>query len=460
MASGVIDVRDERPTYSEAVSDLVTTPARESDKRVPLVAIGLAALVVVGIVGLVGRLLGGTADYSKWGYYAAVVSFLLTTAGGAPMVAIAPALAKANWVRPVARIAQMFSVVGILTALMHIPLIFVLPPLVEEGVRRRSIWFGSMAYTPHFWDALAIAGLVFMGLGLLWANSIPDLAAIRESGTGWRQKWAQRLAPGFIGADHQWKALRMRIGMLGTGYFLFLIFTHFLFASDFALAMVAGWKDAIFPIYHGLTTLQAGVATTIVAAYFVRRIGRLERYIGINQFWPLAKLQLALSLLWFYFFFSAFIVFWYGRTTIGSQVIELLVSGPYWWAFLAAFFLNFLIPMWTLMWNRVRVSIVGPTVIASGILLGTLIDRIRIYAAAWSTEGINDEILREIPSTRWPDVFDIFVIVGAIAGAALLFLAVTRFIPTISLWEIQYSRLISAPGKFVRGDVEVVGKPD
>ena len=209
-----------------------------------------------------------------------------------------------------------------------------------------------------------------------------------------------------------------------------------------------------------LIALLAYLPLRKVTDYLIRRLGRLERYIGIYQFWPLAKLQLALSLFWFYFFFSAFIVFWYGRTTAGGQAIELLVTGPYWWAFVATFCLNFLIPMWTLMWNKVRVSILGPTVIAGGIILGTLIDRIRIYAGAWSTEGINDEILRVIPATVWPDAYDIFVIVGAIAAAALLFLAVTRFIPTVSLWEIQYSRLISGPAKFGRGNVEVVGKPD
>lgn len=459
MASGAMAV-DERPTLQDTVRDLVSSPAERSDPRVRLAFYALGALFVLGIIGLIGRFVDGTDDRSKWGYYAAVVSFLLTTAGAAPMVSIAPAIAKANWVRHVSRVSQLFSVVGILTALMQIPLIVILPPLVEDGIRRRSIWFGSPTYAPHFWDMLAITGLVFIGLGLLWANAVPDLAAIRETGTGWRQRWARRLAPGFVGTTQQWKALRARMGMLGTIYFVFLIFTHLLFASDFAIALVAGWKDAIFPMYHALTSLQAGVASTIVAAYFVRKWGKLERYLDINQFWPMAKLQFALSLMWFYFFFSSFIVFWYGRSSIDSKVINLLVNGPYWWAFLGAFILCFLVPMWTLMFNKIRVSIKGPTIIAGAILIGTLLDRIRIYAAAWSTKDMNDKILAEIPSTVWPDVFDIFIIIGAIAGAALLFLAATRFIPAVSLWEVHQSRLLSRPTRFGRGNVVLVGKPD
>lgn len=460
MASRVMELHDDRPTFQEATRELVTGAGERSDPRVRVAALVLGALFALGIVGLIGRLIGGTGDRAEWGYYAAVVSFLLTTAGGAPMVSIAPALAKANWVRPVARIAQLFSVVGILTTLMLIPLTFVLPPLVEEGVFRRSIWFGSTAFTPHVWNAIALGGLTFIGLGLLWANAIPDLALIRDTGSGWRQRWARRLAPGFVGSLAQWKALRMRIGMLGAAYFLFLVFTHVIFASDFAEALVAGWKDAIFPMYHALSSLQAGVASTILAAWFIRRWGKLERYIDLNQFWPLAKLQFALSLLWFYFWFSAFIVFWYGRQTIDQQIIRLLVSGPYLWGFIAAFILVFFIPLWTLVWNRVRVSVNGPAIVAGSILLGTLIDRIRIFPAAWSTRGINDLVLQEVPATVWPDVFDIFIILGALGGAALLFLAATRLIPAVSLWEVHQSRLISKPIRYLRSHVLEIGKPD
>ena len=214
MASGAVPAaQDDRPTFQETATDLVTRPViAATSGTLARVSLVLGALFILGIVGFVLKIAdSGLDDRSKWGYYVAMVSFLLTTAGGAPMISIAPVLAKANWVRPVMRIAQMFSVVGILTAIMSIPLIFILPPLVEDGVRRRSIWFGSTSYTPHLWDTVAIVGLVFLGLALLWASSIPDLASMRETGTGWRQRWGRRLAPTFIGTNSQWKAIRMRI---------------------------------------------------------------------------------------------------------------------------------------------------------------------------------------------------------------------------------------------------------
>lgn len=462
MASRVVySDHDERPTFQEAAADLLIRPVAATTSTLTRVSLLLGVLVILGFVGFALKIADvGLNDRSAWGYYVAMVSFMLTTAGGAPMISIAPVLAKANWIRPVMRISQMFSVVGILTAIMSIPLIFILPPLVEDGVRRRSIWFGSPSYTPHIWDTIAIVGLVFIGLALLWASSIPDLASMREHGTGWRQRWAQRLAPNFMGSNSQWKSLRMRMGVLSAFYFLFLIFTHILFASDYIHALVAGYKDAIFPMYHALTSLQAGIASVILATWAFRRWGHLERYIGLEQLWSLAKLEFALSLFWFYFFFSAFIVFWYSRTPENEKIIELFDQGPYLWAFIGTLVFMFILPMWTLMWNFIRVSINGPAILAVFILFGTLLDRIRLSVGAWSTEGINDTFLQVVPDTVWPDLWDIFMFLGMFSGAALLFIGISRFLPVVSLWEVQQYRLISKPGTFMRTKIQIVGKPD
>ena len=455
---------DHRPTRDEVTADLIRD-VRPSSTGTRWLMVGLAILAVLGIVGVIMRIADGFDDLSAWGYYAAVVSFLLTTAGAAPLAAIAPNLAKADWVRPIGRLASIFSVVSLVNVLLIIPLLWALPPLVDsEGLRRRSIWFDAPDYSPHIWGTLALVGLAICGLGLLYSSSLPDLAAIRDHGRGWRQRWGARLARGFVGTDGQWRSLRMRIGVMGSFYFLLLIFTHFLISTDFAMSLVAGWRDAIFPMFHAMTSLQSGVAVTILAMYFARRFGKLERYITIEQFWPLSKLLLATSLLWFYFFFSGFIVFWYGRSGSDQMMLELLVLGPYKWAFIAAIFLAFFTPWWLLIWNRLRVSFVGPTVVAAIVLIGNFLDRVRLYVAAWHTSSetnIHDRFIDHVPlSPVWPEVADYLVIVGALGAATLVYLLTTRLIPAVSHWEIQQSLLISRPVRYMRSHAMLIGKPD
>ena len=445
---------------NEVVTDLVSKTA--TSPRFKRAAWILGILGVLGVAGVIGKIIDDGGDTTKWGYIAAVMAFLLTAGGGAPMVAIAPALAKANWVRPVSRMAALFSLVGVVTSLMLIPLLVLLPPLIVDETRRRSIWFEGPNYSPHFWGIIALVGLTITGLALLYSSALPDLAAMRDHSSGWRQRWGEKLARGWRGTDIQWRSLRMRIGMFGTLYFLILVFTHFLISTDFAMSMVPGWRDAIFPMYHSISSIQAGIASVVLALWVARRFGGLERYLHLDQFWSLGKLLFAFSLLWFYFFFSAFIVFWYGRSNADVAFLDLLIRGPMIYGFFIALVSCFIAPWWLLIWNRLRTSINGPPAVAVLVIFGILVDRVRLYVPSWSVPGdlIHDPYLTDIPGTLWPDVFDILAIVGSISAAILLMLLATRLIPVVSIWEIQQMNLLSRPVKFLRTHGILVAKPD
>ena len=427
-------------------------------------ALIMGALTLLGVVGLAVKTILFLDDQEKWGYTASMAAFLLTIGGGAPLVAMAPVLAKANWVRPLTRIASIFSLAGVVSIVLIIPLVLVLPPLVTDGVRRRSIWFESPDMTPHVMIFMALGTLLITGLGLVYTLALPDFAAMRDHSVGWRQNFGKRMARGWVGTTVQWRTLRMRIGMFGTFYFLVLIYVHFLFTSDFAMGVVPGWRDAIFPMYHAVSSIQGGIAGVILMAWAARRYLKLEQYLVIDQFWSLGRLLFAASLMWIYFFFSAFIVFWYGRTAADQSFINLLIRGPMVWAFIPGLFLSFIVPWWWLVWNRIRTSVNGPAIGAAIVLLGLLLDRMRIYVTAWSVppERIHDRFLKkaDIPGTIWPDVYEIFIIVGALAAVVLILMLATRVIPVISIWQVQESQLLTKPVKYLRTHGLLIGKPD
>ncbi len=219
--------------FNAATSSLVSTTKEEMGGKFKIVFGIFAALSIMGILSLLIKIIQGFDDKSSWGYYSAIVSLLFGVFGTAPMVAIAPMIAKADWHRPIARIANMFTAAGLSSVLMVFPLIFALPPLVVGGYRRRSIWFDANIYTPHVFFGLAVVGLFLIGLGMLWVSSIPDLAAMRDHSTGKRQRFAKILSRGFVGTERQWISLRARIGMMSTFYFMFLIFVHILYSINF-----------------------------------------------------------------------------------------------------------------------------------------------------------------------------------------------------------------------------------
>ena len=421
-------------------------------------------LFLLGIVGLILRLQDGFSDKAVWGYHAAVFAFILTTAQAAPLVAIATRLAKGHWRRPISRLAEMFTVVGLFNLLLFIPLLWVLPSL-DDG--RRTLWFfgnrdiPGYGHSPHLWATLALLSLVVCGVALLWVSALPDLAAIRDSSRGRRQRIFARLSFGWQGTTRQWEIVDRRVGILGAYYFMMLVFVHFLISVDFAMALVPGWIDALFPATHAFTSLQGGVALVLLAMFVLRQFGYRD-YIGVDQFWALGKLLLALSLLWFWFWFSSFNILWYGKKLNEQAVLDLLMFGPYFPIFAATFLLNFIVPFFLMIWNPVRKSIWGPTVVAVGVLIGTVLDRVRIYAAAYSIP--EDEAaahrLEVIPSAVTPGLPDVLIWVGAISGAILVFMLVSRVIPVVSIWEQKELLLYKVHRRFHRTEVMVLGKPD
>ena len=426
-----------------------------------------SALFILGIIGFILRLQDGVSDTAIWGYYAALFAFILSTAQAAPMVAIGARMAKGHWRRPISRAAELFTAVGLFNLLLFIPLLWVLPSL-RDG--RRTLWFFDAGdpkyeqvpvYSPQIWATLAIISLVLCGVALLWMSSLPDLAAVRDNSTGRRHRVFARLAFGWLGTSRQWNMQYHRLGILGALYFMMLVFVHFLISVDFAMSLVPGWIDALLPATHAANSLQAGAATVLVTMFLLRQFGGYKEYIGLDQFWGLGKLLFALSLLWVWFWFSSFIVFWYGAKPVERNMLQLLMMGPYRVIFIAVFILNFVGPLLILLWNPVRKSIKGPTLVAAGVLVGTLLDRIRIYVAAYSVAGEEDKHeLLTVPAANTPEPADVLIWIGGLSGLILVYLLATRVFPPISIWEQKELLLYKFHKRFHRTEVMVLGKPD
>ena len=178
-SSLITDAPDNRPSNAESTATLAGEGRTAISSGLKLFMWILAVGSLLGIVGIVFRFINDDGR-QDWGYYAATLGWMITVFGGAPMVAIAPALTKANWARPVARIASLAAVATSVSALLLIPLVFKLPPLTEfsevlgDDVRRRSIWFDSPAYAPHFWNVLSLMTLALVGIAMAYVMAIPD----------------------------------------------------------------------------------------------------------------------------------------------------------------------------------------------------------------------------------------------------------------------------------------------
>ena len=452
-------------TPQEITRDVLDETARVSSRYKKVLAV-FALLFALGIVGFVIRLLdaGGFDDLSPWAYLMVGYAFLLTTAASAPLFSVTQRMVKSHWRLPMARVSEMFAVVGVLSTLMFIPLIFLLP----SSASRVSIWF-EWPGAPFWPQLLSVIFLTVNGLGILYATLVPDLARERDHGAGFRRSLGARLAGYWAGTPRQWRVLKGAIGVLGALYFINLIMVHTMVSADFAIVLVPGWRDAIFPPFQALHGLQGAVATTIIAMFLMRNFSGLREYVSVDFFWGASKILLGLSLLWAYFFFTEFIIFWYGRQPVEQALLKTFMFNSYRWPFIAAVFLCWLIPFLTLIWNFARKSMVFPTIAASSVVLGVLADKIRIYPGAFSVADehrdevfgkLHPERLSEAPAALWPSGPDVLMLIGIIAGAVLLYLLAIKVVPMLSIWEVSEGTLYRKRIRFLKREIMVMGKPE
>jgi molybdopterin-containing oxidoreductase family membrane subunit len=450
-----------------AIGDDLFDKGKLRGKKFRNTVIILGILTLLGIIGFALRVIDtigdGTHNTPIWGYHAALFAFILTAAQGAPMVAIAPRIAKAHWRRSISRIAELFGLVGVVSFLIYIPVAWVLPSM-EDG--RRTLWFyGELkvpAHMPEVTTTLVLLALTITGLVLLWVSAMPDFAMLRDRTTGSKQRWFAWLARGWIGSSKQWHWQKHRLGIVGAFYFMMLITAHFAYSVDFGMTLVPGWIDALYPATHAHNSLQSGVAITLIAMYVLYRFGGYKDYITLDQFWGLGKLLFALSLLWFWFWFSSFIIFWFGAKPAEEAVLDLLFVGPYLWIVFIVFIFAFFVPLWSMIWNPLRKSVWGPVTIASGVLVATMFDKIRLYVAAFSVSDLPNkhELVDILPGAVMPGVPDVLIWVGGISACILIYMLATRIIPPINVWEQKEVTLYRIHKPFHRTEVQILGKPD
>ena len=135
-------------------------------------------------------------------------------------------------------------------------------------------------------------------------------------------------------------------------------------------------------------------------------------------------------------------------------------SRPQFLMFLGAIGFSFALPLLLLMWNVLRRSIVGPTIVGVIVLIGGFFDRMRLYANSWSVDQVGGHGLHHIPEINAPTISDLFVLVGMISSILFLYLLVSRVVGFVSLWETRQALLLRFVKPWGVGHASVVIKPE
>ncbi|GIS83696.1 MAG: hypothetical protein CM1200mP15_23280 [Dehalococcoidia bacterium] len=68
--------------------------------------------------------------------------------------------------------------------------------------------------------------------------------------------------------------------------------------------------------------------------------------------------------------------------------------------------------------------------------------------------------LFRVPPPVFPDVWDVFIVLGGIGLVAFIYLIGTRILPALSVWEVKEGAMYQKMGTLYRGEYLVFAKPE
>jgi len=255
-----------------------------------------ALWAILAALGALAFLLGvNSADAPRiWSVYLVNLVFWSGLAVTGPAIAGMMQLTEARWSPSVRRLA--------LTTAGFLPVAFVLLlvlfagrealyPWVTKPIPVKTAWLN----TPFFWlrtlaCAAALFAVCFAFVRALLHDAIPGAESERE---------------------------RARRNRLAVVLLMLWVVTVSLWGFDLVMSLDPIWYSGLFGGYFAVSTLYTAFALLSILTVSANSRGLASVPPAAVQ--DVAKLQFALSIMWMYFFWSQYLVIWYGNIPVETR---------------------------------------------------------------------------------------------------------------------------------------------
>jgi molybdopterin-containing oxidoreductase family membrane subunit len=196
---------------------------------------------------------------------------------------------------------------------------------------------------------------------------------------------------------------------------------------------VAGWHSTIFGPYFIVGAILSGLSAVVTIMFILRKtLKHMTYFMRPEHFDAIGKLILVFSMAWAYFFFSDYLLGWYGGEEAGRQLLTLHAEGPTAWIWYLMLFGNIVVP-WLTLWNKKIRSTPW------AMFLITLLVNVAMFAERYTIVPLT--LGKQRFPFDWgeysPRLPEIAIVVGSFCLFMFLYLVMSRLIPMVPVWEVQ-----------------------
>ncbi|HYE92763.1 MAG TPA: NrfD/PsrC family molybdoenzyme membrane anchor subunit [Terriglobales bacterium] len=279
-----------------------------------------ALWIVLAVLGAAAFLWGLSADpRGAWSLYLVNLVFFSAIAATGPAIAAMMQLTEARWSPSVRRLA--------LTTAGFLPVSFVLFMVLFLGREDLYSWVTKPVAVKAAWLNVPF----FFGRTLVLAAALFLTA----------YAFIRRLLADPMPQEEERE--RTRRNRLATMLLFLWLITLSLWGYDLLMSLDPVWYSGLFGGYFVVSALYTTFATLSILSVSTNARGAASIPAAAIQ--DVAKLQFAMSVMWMYFFWSQYLVIWYGNVPIETRFfVRRFFVQP--WQTLAwvVFFLGWLIP--------------------------------------------------------------------------------------------------------------------
>lgn len=376
-----------------------------------------------------GLVVTGMRDKVSWGLYITNFVFFIGISHAGTLISAILRLTHAEWRRPITRMAEVITVVALMTGALF--------PIFDLGRPDRIpnlIMHGRLG-SPIVWDLISIGTYLTGSVIYLYLPMIPDLAMCRDRLKGSTQRFKaglyRILALGWKNSAEQRRRLDIALAVMMVLIIPIAISVHTVVSWIFAMTMRSGWNSTVFGPYFVVGAIFSGVAAIITVMWIFRKVYHLEAYITEKHFRYLGFLLIALDLIYMYFTLAEYLTTGYKLELGDKALLEELMTGRYaafFWAFVVS---GMILPALLVAFPKTRT--------VQGIFLASVLVNVGMWLKRFVIV-IPSMALPLMPyewGVYWPTWVEISITIGSLAWFALIFALFAKFFPIISVWEVE-----------------------
>jgi len=382
----------------------------------------LRILLVVGIFMLLAGIFGFASE-RVWLSYLINFCFWSGLAQAGVVFSAAYRLTIGRWGETIRRVSEGFILFIPLSIFLFL-LTFLgrhhLWPWIEEPIEAKAAWLNET----FFFFRVTFYFLVLSIISLLYvrASIRPEIGLLKEKGLVPASFWVDWITAGWRDFNREREDCEQKLSRLVPVMLIAYGAIYAFVGFDVVMSLEPHWYSTMYGWLYFAHAFDAGVAATIIVAILARKYFHLEEMVSTKQFYDVSRLLMGLCMLAGGFYWSQYLVTWYGN--LGEEIERFILRfshdpwPPFQWAvIILLYFFPIVIFLSRSVKERPRMLLVIATI---------------ILVANWFYHFI------EIAPSVWKDpapplgLIEISITLGYAGAVGLCWLAYARVVPLAS----------------------------